>query len=880
MQKKKILIAGYYGLKNTGDEAILSAMLADIKSQNENVSFTIVSGDIQDTKKRHGVQAVDWSDVQQISKVVEKSDLIILGGGGLFQDYWGVDKSVLLTENAKRSSIPYYGSFAYWAALYNKPFMIYAVGVGPLGTEEGKELTSSVFSMADSVTLRDNYSKEILVSLGIPEDTLLVTSDPVLNLVSSDKDRAKEILLSEGIDCDNEKLVGVTIRNWRAGGEKANWHKNLSSALDKLIDEHNVKILFIPFQVGEEEYDDDRLAAYDVTNRMKYKKNVVLLPESYSVDIIAGMIGCVDILVGMRLHSLIFAVNESIPFIGLVYDPKVNSFIESLKLGEYAHNIEELDENKLFRSIDKAWRGRIGLQERLDGISSKQKERAKLNAQRALLLLDKPVSLAKKQIRYDVVQNFLIQQIYTIKQRKDFLKEQDIVLQSLSQQISAVKNSAIWHRSVKVRKVYETLFPLGSLQYSIIRKTKSLLSKINFSKVAKKTTHNDTGVEDTELLWQKASKQVVADVLSQMHQRSTKGVFILTSAFVFDGLYNQRVINFAKFLAENNWTVLYIAWRWNKDETMPSIGEEVYPNIFQIPVDMFLHETDAFETLPKDWKKYFVVEFPHPDFVFPSIFLKSQGFQLIYEIIDDWEGFFKVDQAMWFDQQKEEFFLTNADFLTATSPILIEKFLWLRKDIHLSPNGYDPSLLGEVQARDQKPHKEIHLGYFGHLTSSWFDWDFLDSIIELATLKDIYIHIHIIGYGEPEIEQRMAKHPKKITFYGKIPPTDLYKYAKTWDAGFIFFKESILSQSVDPIKLYEYLYFGLPVLVRGISYLKNAPFTDLVDNAAEVIAILADIQQNGYKRYLGEEDKRNIFLAEATWEKRFEKNLHLLNEKQ
>ncbi len=168
MHKKKqgtILIGGYYGFGNTGDEAILAAILADLCKIQKDLDFIVVSANPDETAAIFKVRSVFWKDVDALRSAAAESDLIIVGGGGLFQDYWGVPSGVALTPF--QWGIPFYHSLGMLAVLYQKPFMIYSVGVGPLVSEEGKRLTRWTFELADIATVRDPESKELLVSLGI-----------------------------------------------------------------------------------------------------------------------------------------------------------------------------------------------------------------------------------------------------------------------------------------------------------------------------------------------------------------------------------------------------------------------------------------------------------------------------------------------------------------------------------------------------------------------------------------------------------------------------------------------------------------------------------------------------------------------------------------
>jgi polysaccharide pyruvyl transferase WcaK-like protein len=96
---RRVLIAGYYGFGNTGDEAILAAMLEDLRALMPELEVCVVSGDPLETRASHGVSAVTFTDLAGIRDAAERADLLILGGGGLFQDHWPFEPATILTPH-------------------------------------------------------------------------------------------------------------------------------------------------------------------------------------------------------------------------------------------------------------------------------------------------------------------------------------------------------------------------------------------------------------------------------------------------------------------------------------------------------------------------------------------------------------------------------------------------------------------------------------------------------------------------------------------------------------------------------------------------------------------------------------------------------------
>ena len=106
-----------------------------------------------------------------------------LGGGGLFQDYWGFDPSTILTR--EHWGLSFYVAPALLSAIYGKPLMLYAVGAGPLLSDHGRKYTKVAGDIATRITVRDVGSKELFESLGVAAGKITLTADPAFDLTPS-----------------------------------------------------------------------------------------------------------------------------------------------------------------------------------------------------------------------------------------------------------------------------------------------------------------------------------------------------------------------------------------------------------------------------------------------------------------------------------------------------------------------------------------------------------------------------------------------------------------------------------------------------------------------------------------------------------------------
>ena len=362
--KDRILISGYYGFDNSGDDAILRAMVKDIKDNSDNVEITVLSNKPDYTEKAYGIKAINRFNIREARKAIREADLFISGGGSLLQDV------------TSTRSILYYLALMNYAKRKKKPVMVYANGIGPINKKFNRILTRRVLNKVDLITLRDEDSKVFLDDLGVVNKNIVVTADPVFTMQPSDKNRISEIFQSEGIPRE-KPLIGVAIRSWK---NAPNLVDDISKAIVKILDEYDVNIILIPMHYPE-----------DLDISMSVLKNVsrdglYILKEQYSVEDIMGIINELELIIAMRLHSLIYATTQGTPMIGLIYDPKIEGFLNFIDI-ENMCNVENLKVEELLHNIKTVWEDRVNISKRLKEGDEKLKGKALENVHMALDLL-------------------------------------------------------------------------------------------------------------------------------------------------------------------------------------------------------------------------------------------------------------------------------------------------------------------------------------------------------------------------------------------------------------------------------------------------------------------------------------------------------------
>ena len=338
----KIVISGYYGFNNAGDEALLTAMLAALRAVEPKADITVISGNPGNTIVKHQVKSLYRFAAVRLLRAIGEADLVISGGGSLLQDV------------TSKRSLAYYLSIIAAAKWKNRKVMLFAQGIGPIRNRFMRMLTRLVVNKADVITVRDSDSAEELARMGVPTAKVEVTADPVLMLNPETKVAGKTILAEAGLD-PYKPIVGVSVREWP---DNQRCLKQLAAALGHLSEKFNAQIAILPLQVSKDLKDSQLLQNY----LPKLGSKVVLLQGDYSTEEFLSIIGSFRLLIGMRLHALIFAAVMKVPLMAISYDPKVDSFLKAIGT-EAVGTVETLDAGKVEQTAEKLWGHKPQLQE-------------------------------------------------------------------------------------------------------------------------------------------------------------------------------------------------------------------------------------------------------------------------------------------------------------------------------------------------------------------------------------------------------------------------------------------------------------------------------------------------------------------------------------
>ena len=382
-----VLVAGYYGFGNTGDEALLASILDGLLARAPSARAIVISGDPASTRKQHGVEAVDWRDIAAIVQAAKSCDLVLVGGGGLFQDHWGIDPGSLLTPN--HYGISFYAGPAALAALTGKPLVLAGVGFGPLESPEARRMVRGVCEAASHLSVRDAESRDLLIASGVDPGRIRLSADLAFALPPA-RVSAADLLREAGVE-PRSPLIAVALRPWSLGGaDPGHWETQVAAALDRLIEKTGGTLLFVPFQKSARADEDDAAVAVRVRERLENPARAVALRQPRSPSETAGLLGACDLVVAMRLHAAIFAAASAVPLVGIAYDPKVRALLARLDLLSLVEPLQGISGWSLQARMESALDAGESLRRRLSLGAAEQKRLAEEDLAAVSELLSRP----------------------------------------------------------------------------------------------------------------------------------------------------------------------------------------------------------------------------------------------------------------------------------------------------------------------------------------------------------------------------------------------------------------------------------------------------------------------------------------------------------
>lgn len=296
----KVVLSGYFGYENAGDEALLKAMIAALRRHHPQLEIIVLSGQPSVTARDHQVQAVYRYNPVAVIGALLQADLVISGGGSLLQDVTGP------------LTVPYYLLVVATAWLLGRKTMFYAQGIGPVNGRFAQWLIRQVANRVDLITLRDRASERRLKEMGVVRPPIYVTADPVFALPPWDGHNL-------WVPKESREII-FCLRRWTCNDAM----EEACLTLARHLLDRGWRITFLPMHAHQ-----DVPLAQEMGQRLNHR-HVRVVAHDLNFEKALQVIAEASLLVGVRLHALLFATLIGVPVLGIAYDPKVSGFLADL----------------------------------------------------------------------------------------------------------------------------------------------------------------------------------------------------------------------------------------------------------------------------------------------------------------------------------------------------------------------------------------------------------------------------------------------------------------------------------------------------------------------------------------------------------------------
>jgi polysaccharide pyruvyl transferase CsaB len=339
----RILISGYYGFDNAGDDTVLYGIISSLTKHIPSAELAVLSNTPSETEELFGIPAFNRWRMSAIINQLQKSDLLVMGGGSLLQD-----------ATSPRSVI-YYLGIVMMAKMLGKPVIFYAQGIGPISRGISKRLIRMIVNRVDIITVRDEQSGEDLKSFGVTQAPIYVTADPAVTINPGQIDISYgQRVIQKYKPGTTKPIMTISVRAWK---NEQRYKETIAQFADEAL-RRGWEVFFLPMQNPA-----DLAPSQDIVKLMR-EPGAVVIEEKMNFKQIFSFIGASGFVLGMRLHSVILAAVMNVPFAGISYDPKMDRFVQRLGMTSAGH-INDLQYESLLENVEPLLRDLSGTRQKI-----------------------------------------------------------------------------------------------------------------------------------------------------------------------------------------------------------------------------------------------------------------------------------------------------------------------------------------------------------------------------------------------------------------------------------------------------------------------------------------------------------------------------------
>lgn len=279
-------------------------------------------------------------------------------------------------------------AYALWAG---KPLYFLPQSLGPFGYVWQTQLLQAILRRARLVMVREPISWQLLQTLGplpnsyeIPDLAFLLPK-----ATAAEQATARAWLQSQGLEVTAPRpWLGLTVVDW--GGQnpgfnrQAQYETAITEAAQTFLTQFKGTVILFPQVCTPIPGQDDRVASRRLAATLRaWGQHVVTIDEPQTFPILKAAYGCMDLFLGTRMHSNIFAVLEGVPFIAIGYQPKTLGIAQMLGLERWVLDIKDVNGLTLSARLAELWEARVAVREQVARILPELAARA---AQTGLLI--------------------------------------------------------------------------------------------------------------------------------------------------------------------------------------------------------------------------------------------------------------------------------------------------------------------------------------------------------------------------------------------------------------------------------------------------------------------------------------------------------------
>lgn len=354
LRAKHIVLSGFYGASNVGDELILRSISDRMQSADPSAQVWVAAENPDQVERAHGLQSFPRKSLPHALHAARTASAVVLGGGGLWHDYTFERSGGLLgLFDTPQISIAGFGALPMLGRMFDAPFHVVGMGIGPLDDPDARRMVRFIGGQAETVMVRDEESAEHARQVLPFPDRVRQAPDVVYALELQGSPEPEEIAAFRAA---GYRVVGLNLRPWAQTDEE-----QLAETVAAVLRAHSraepIAIVGIPMQAGERM---DPLALERVAARLGDAVPALVLNAPLGTDQLVATLGAVDFLVSMRLHACLLAHRLGKPVVGIAYDPKVGNHFREIGRGDFSLTLP-LDRDRLQSMVQAVAAERDGL---------------------------------------------------------------------------------------------------------------------------------------------------------------------------------------------------------------------------------------------------------------------------------------------------------------------------------------------------------------------------------------------------------------------------------------------------------------------------------------------------------------------------------------